>query len=63
MRSAVPRLWKTLRIGAAVLTMGFAAALPFLSTLKSYFIGDDFGLVQLFSDVAPLHFLSLFTRS
>lgn len=40
-----------------------AASLPYLSTLGSYFAGDDFGLVQHFADKPLLHFLTLFTRS
>jgi hypothetical protein len=40
-----------------------AASLPYISTLHGYFIGDDFGLVRLFSSQPPLHFLTLFTRS
>src|SRR6266511_3944330 len=40
-----------------------AAVVPFLSTLNTYFTGDDFGLIQLFSSKPPLHFLTLFTTS
>lgn len=47
----------------AVLVVGLAAILPFLSTLHAYFIGDDFGLIQLFSGKPPLHVLTLFTSS
>src|SRR5262245_32077138 len=47
---------------AAVLAVCLAAAVPFASTLNSYFLADDFGLIQLFSDKPPLHFLSLFSR-
>jgi hypothetical protein len=38
------------------------STLPYLSTLHSYFLSDDFGVVQLLSAKAPLHALSLFTR-
>jgi hypothetical protein len=44
----------------AWLLVGVAAVVPFLSTLNTYFTGDDFGLIQLFSSKPPLHFLSLF---
>jgi hypothetical protein len=43
--------------------VALAAVLPLLSTLNSYFIADDFGLIQLFSAKPPLHFLTLFTSS
>lgn len=51
----VPRL--TL---VATLVVCAAAVLPYVSTLGSYFIGDDFGLIQLLSQKPPLHFLTLF---
>jgi hypothetical protein len=47
---------------SAVSLVCVAAVAPYLSTLGGYFIGDDFGLVQLFRAKAPLHFVSLFTR-
>jgi hypothetical protein len=36
---------------------------PYASTRHAYFLGDDFGLVQLFSRRPPLHALTLFHRS
>lgn len=45
----------------AALAVAAAAILPLLSTLDAYFIADDFGLIQLFSNKPPLHFLTLFT--
>ncbi|MGH2370604.1 MAG: hypothetical protein ACRDI2_20705, partial [Chloroflexota bacterium] len=48
---------------AAALAVLVAAALPYISTLDSYFLGDDFGLVQLFSQKSSWHVLSLFTTS
>jgi hypothetical protein len=47
---------------AAVLAVILAATLPFLSSLHSYFMGDDHGLVWLFSNKPPLHFLTLFAN-
>jgi hypothetical protein len=44
----------------AVLVVGAAAVLPYLSTLGGYFLGDDFGLIRLLSPKPPLHFLTLF---
>lgn len=46
----------------ASLAVCLAASLPFIQTLQSYFLSDDFGLVQLFSKKPTFHFLSLFTR-
>ncbi|MEA2639785.1 MAG: protein O-mannosyl-transferase [Chloroflexota bacterium] len=46
----------------ATLAVCVAAALPLLSTLNAYFIGDDYGLIQLFSAQPTFHFLTLFTR-
>jgi hypothetical protein len=48
--------------GAALLGVGLAAVLPYLPVVTSYFLSDDFGLVQLFSSKPSLHFLSLFIR-
>jgi hypothetical protein len=42
------------------LAVGAAAVLPYLSTLGGYFLGDDFGLIQLLSPKPPFHFLTLF---
>ncbi|MEA2642554.1 MAG: protein O-mannosyl-transferase [Chloroflexota bacterium] len=47
----------------ATLAVCAAAALPLLSTLNAYFIGDDFGLIQLFAPKPTFHFLTLFTRT
>ena len=47
----------------AALLVALAAILPYISTLDSYFLGDDFGIVQLYGNKPALHFLSLFTRS
>jgi hypothetical protein len=38
-----------------------AAALAFVSTLRQWFIGDDFGLIRALYDKPALHFFSLFT--
>jgi hypothetical protein len=48
-------------IAAAGLVV-LASTAPFLSSLRGYFVGDVFGLVQLFSHQPTLHFLSLFTN-
>jgi hypothetical protein len=50
------------RVAVAVLIVSAAATIPYLSTLQGYFLGEDFGLVQLFSNRAILHFLRLFIR-
>jgi hypothetical protein len=47
----------------AILAVCCAAILPYISSLDTYFTGDDFGFVQLFSRKPPLHFLTLFTAS
>lgn len=44
----------------AVVSVCGAATLPYFSTVGAYFIGDDFGLVQLFSHKPALHYLTLF---
>jgi hypothetical protein len=45
----------------AVLVVSLAAALPYLGTLGSYFIGDDFGYIQLYGrESFPTNPLSLF---
>jgi hypothetical protein len=59
-REALPRIAP---IWLAVCVVCLAATLPYLSTVHGYFIGDDFGLVHLFSQQAPFHFLTLFTSS
>ena len=46
--------------GAAV---ALAAALAYVTTLRSYFIGDDFGLIKVLHGKPLLHFFSLFTGS
>jgi hypothetical protein len=38
-----------------------ASILPFISTIHSYFLADDFGVVQLLARVDTFHVLSLFT--
>src|SRR5205814_711564 len=45
----------------STIAVAVAAALPYLSTIRSYFIADDFGLIQLFSSKPTFHFLTLFT--
>ena len=50
------------RVVVAVLIVIAAATIPYLSTLQGYFLGEDFGLVQLFSNRPILHFLRLFIR-
>lgn len=50
-------------LGLALGLVCLAAILPYLATLRGYFLGDDFGYVQLFARKPPLHFLSLFTAS
>ena len=58
-----PRVSQRLRwTWLAALVVGVAAVVPFLSTLSGYFLCDDFGLIWLFSQKPPLHFLSLFTN-
>jgi hypothetical protein len=47
----------------AVCGVSFIATVPFMPTLHGYFIGDDFGLIHLFWDQPPLHFLSLLSQS
>ncbi|MDO8794576.1 MAG: hypothetical protein Q7J25_08160 [Vicinamibacterales bacterium] len=47
---------------AAALALA-AATVPYASTLGGYFLGDDFGLVQLFAAKPPLHFLRHFWTS
>jgi hypothetical protein len=47
----------------ALLAVCLAAGLPYVSSLNAYFLGDDFGLVHLFSRRPPLHALTLFHRS
>jgi len=42
--------------------VSLAAALPFLPTLGGYFLADDFGLIQLFSQKSWWHVLTLFTN-
>jgi hypothetical protein len=46
----------------AAVAVCLAATVPFLSTLGAYFLGDDFGLIHLFSRKPSLHWLTLFTR-
>jgi hypothetical protein len=46
-RRDAPRL--PLPAWPAALLVCLAAALPFVSTLNSYFLADDFGLIQQFS--------------
>ena len=46
----------------AAVAVCLAATVPFLSTLGVYFLGDDFGLIHLFSRKPSLHWLTLFTR-
>jgi hypothetical protein len=47
----------------ALAAVCLAASLPYVSTLHAYFLGDDFGLVQLFARRPPFHALTLFHRS
>lgn len=49
---------------ALLVTLGLvlAAALPYVSNLRGYFLGDDFGLVSLFADKPTFHVLTLFTN-
>lgn len=44
------------------MAIALAATVPFLSTLNTYFIADDFGVLHLFSKKPPFHVLSLFTQ-
>jgi hypothetical protein len=48
---------------AALVAVCLAAALPFASTLRGYFLSDDFGLVQLFAGKPLPYFLTLLTRT
>jgi hypothetical protein len=61
------RLWRdreAIGVGKlfwAALAVSLVAAVPYLSTLRDYFTGDDFGYVQLYAKANfPLDFLSLF---
>ena len=45
------------------LAVGLAASLPFLSAVRAYFIGDDFGLVWLLSNKPTFHVFTLFHRA
>jgi hypothetical protein len=43
-----------------LVAVGFAATVPYRSSLHAYFTGDDFGLIHLFYYKGPLHFITLF---
>ncbi|MEQ1757679.1 MAG: hypothetical protein ABL986_05130 [Vicinamibacterales bacterium] len=45
----------------ATVVVILAAVLPYLPTLGDYFIQDDFGVVWLFAQRSPLHFVDWFT--
>lgn len=47
----------------ASVAVAAAATAPLLSTLNGYFLADDFGLIQLYSQKPPFHFLTLFTSA
>jgi hypothetical protein len=47
----------------AIVAVCLAATVPYLSTVGSYFLGDDFGLVHLFMRRPLTHTLTLFDRS
>ena len=50
------------RSAGEVFLLVIAAVAPYLLTLKSYFLGDDFGFIGLFHDQPLAHFLSLFAN-
>jgi hypothetical protein len=49
------------RIAICVILVCLASTIPSLSSLNGYFLGDDFGVVQLLSSKSLFHILSLFT--
>src|SRR5688572_7770334 len=53
------------RLAAALdpLAVCLAAILPYAATVRDYFLGDDFGLISLFSSKPTFHVLTLFTRA
>lgn len=54
-------LFGSRRRALALLAVALTATLPYLSTLNGYFLADDFGLYQLFSQKPWWHALTLFT--
>ncbi|MET0556901.1 MAG: hypothetical protein ABW221_27930 [Vicinamibacteria bacterium] len=49
------------RAWIAVFPVAAAAAAAFVSTLRAWFIGDDYGLIRALYDKPALHFFTLFT--
>jgi hypothetical protein len=62
-RRAAQRLAIPFAAWLGPLAVGLAASLPFLSAVRAYFIGDDFGLIWLLSNKPSLHVLTLFHRA
>jgi hypothetical protein len=54
---------RRLAVWAAVAIVCVVSAVPYVPTLHSYFLADDFGVIQLLSNKPTFHFLSLFTRT
>src|SRR5438045_1768433 len=58
-----PRIASRTALALAVILVWVVSALPFFSTIHSYFLADDFGVIQLLSRADTFHVLSLFTSS
>jgi hypothetical protein len=64
-KRSIPMVWKVrLRdVTLSITAVSLLAVIPYLSTLHSYFLGDDFGLVALYSQKDWAHFGQLFWMS